>query len=147
MAFNIILQTNTSENNKLDKSLTNIATLSGTLKSECSIIDPVIQIEGDISDYTGCNYCTIDTFGRSYFVQNIRSLRNGLFEISCHVDVLSSFATQIRACTGIINRQENDWNLYLDDGSFKVYQNPVILTKEFPSGFSTQSYVLAVAGS
>lgn len=145
--FDIVLQTNNSENNRVTKDVTDIATISGTLKNECSIIDPVILIEGDISNYTSCNYCTIESFGRSYFINNIRSVRNNLFEISCHVDVLSSFADQIKENNAIINRQENDWNLYLNDGVFKIYQNPRILTREFPTGFSTQSFVLAVAGS
>lgn len=146
MAFNIILQTNNSENNRVTKDLTDISTITGTLRDECSIIDPVILIEGDLSLYTGCNYCTIPTFGRSYFINNIRSIRNNLFEISCHVDVLSSFATQIKANKAIVIRQEENWNLYLNDGVFKVYQNPQVLTKAFPRGFSTQSFVLAVAG-
>ena len=77
---------------------------------------------------------------------NIRSIRNGLVEFSCHVDVLSSFATDIRNNIGVVKRQENKWNLYLNDGSFKVYQNPNVLTKAFPSGFTTQELVLAVAG-
>lgn len=146
MAFSITLQTNNSENNRVTKDLTDISTITGTLRDECSIIDPVILIEGDLSLYTGCNYCTIPTFGRSYFINNIRSIRNNLFEISCHVDVLSSFATQIKANKAIVIRQQENWNLYLNDGVFKVYQNPQVLTKAFPRGFNTQSFVLAVAG-
>ena len=145
--FNIILQTNNSEKNKLDKDITDIITLSGVLKNETSIINPVILIEGDISSFTNCNYMTIPVFGRKYFITNIRSIRNNLFEVSAHVDVLSSFATQIRSNTAIIHRQENRWNLYLNDGSFRVYQNPMVLTREFPNGFTTQEFVLAVAGS
>lgn len=147
MAFNIILQRNNSELNRVSKSIDNIMTVSGVLKEETSIIDPVIKIECDLSSVTGCNYLSIPMFGRSYFVNNIRSIRNGLVEFACHVDVLSSFAPGIRANTAIIKRQENDWNLYLNDGSFKVYQNSSVLTKPFPSGFTTQEFVLAVAGS
>lgn len=147
MAFNIVLQQNKSERNRLTKSVDTIATVSGVLKEETSIIDPVIKIECELSDVTGCNYLSIPSFGRSYFVNDIRSIRNGLVEFSCHVDVLSSFASEIRDNTAILRRQENDWNLYLDDGSFKVYQNPKVLTKAFPSGFTTQEFVLAVAGS
>lgn len=147
MAFNIVLQTNNSEPNRLTKSISDIITVSGVLKEETSIIDPIIKIECDLSTVTGCNYLSIPTFGRSYFVNNIRSVRNGLVEFSCHVDVLSSFADGIRSNTAIVKRQENKWNLYLNDGSFKVYQNPNVLTKAFPSGFTTQEFVLAVAGS
>ena len=147
MAFNITLQRNNSESNKLTKSLTTIATVSGTLREATSIIDPVIKIEGSLTDYTACNYLTIPTFNRSYFVKNITSVRNGIIELACHVDVLSSFASEIRANRAIIKRQEKRWNLYLNDGSFKVYQNPHVITKAFPNGFTRQEFVLAIAGS
>lgn len=147
MAFNITLQRNNSERNRLTKDITDIITVSGELKTETSIIDPVIMIECDLSTVTGCNYMSIPAFGRYYFVNNIRSIRTGLVEFSCHVDVLSTFAAEIRENTAIVRKQENNWNLYLNDGSFKVYQNPNVLTKAFPSGFTTQEFVLAVAGS
>lgn len=147
MPFNIVLQTNNSEPNRVTKSVSDIMTLSGVLKEETSIIDPVIKIECDLATVTGCNYLSIPAFGRSYFVRNIRSVRNGLVEFSCHVDVLSSFADGIKANSAIVKRQENSWNLYLNDGSLKVYQNPIVLTKAFPSGFTTQEFVLAVAGN
>lgn len=147
MAFTIKLQRNNSERERLTKNITDISTVSGVLKEETSIIDPIIKIECDLSDFVNCNYMTIPAFGRSYFVNNIRSIRNGLVEFACHVDVLSSFAGQIRGNTAIIKKQENEWNLYLNDGSFKVYQNPNVLTRAFPSGFTTQEFVLAVAGS
>lgn len=147
MAFDIVLQRNNSERNRITKDISEILTVSGELKTETSIIDPVIMIECDLSSVVGCNYMSIPTFGRSYFVNNIRSIRSGLVEFSCHVDVLSSFASEIRGNTAIVRRQEKNWNLYLNDGSFKVYQNPNVLTKAFPSGFTTQEFVLAIAGS
>ena len=147
MAFNIVLQRNNSEMNCVSKSVDDLFTVSGVLKEETSIIDPIIKIECDLSTVTGCNYLSIPAFGRSYFVNNIRSVRNGLVEFSCHVDVLSSFADSIKSNTAIIKRQENKWNLYLNDGTFKVYQNPNVLTKAFPSGFTAREFVLAVAGS
>lgn len=147
MAFNIILQRNNSEMNSVTKSVEDILTVSGVLKEETSIIDPVIKIECDLAAVTSCNYLSIPSFGRSYFITDIRSVRNGLVEFTCHVDVLSSFASAIKENTAIVRRQEKNWNLYLNDGSFKVYQNPNVLTKAFPSGFTTQELVLAVAGS
>lgn len=147
MAFEIQIQRNNSENNRVTKDVTLLSTIEGTLRQETSIIDPVFLIAGDLDDYIDVNYCTVESFGRSYFVNNIRSVRSGLVELTCHVDVLRSFATQIRANTAIIRRQENQWNLYLNDGTFRVYQNPTVLTKAFPSGFTTQEFVFAVAGS
>lgn len=147
MSFDIVIQTNNSEDNKVDKDITDILTASGVLRDGTSIIDPVILIAKDLTDLISCNYITISEFGRSYFVRDIRTVRTGLCELTCHVDVLYSFKDEIRNNTGIIRRQENDWNLYLNDGSFRVYQNPTVLTKAFPSGFSTLNYVLAVAGA
>ena len=149
MSFNIVIQTSSSEKNRLDKTLTDIATLTGTLRQDTSIIDPVFQIEGDLSSYVNANYCTVATFGRSYFINNIRSLRNNLFEISCHVDVLSSFKTQIRAKKAILKKSENNWNLYLNDGSLQAEHRPEIITSRFSNGDAlagSWSYVLLIAG-
>lgn len=145
--FDISFYVNSSEKNKVDKTLTLITTLSGVLKESTSIIDPVIVIEGDLTAFTGCNYMQIETFGRSYFVNNIRSISNGLIEISAHVDVLSTYKNAIRKNQAILRKQQNSWNLYLNDGSLRVYQDPEIIVKTFPSGFTTQEFVLAVAGS
>ena len=148
MAFNIILQKNDSERNKMDKNVTDLATLTGTLKGDTSIIDPVILIESDIATMRQCNYLHIYQFGREYFVNNIKSVRNNLFELTCHVDVLASYKSQIRHCGAIIKRSQKNYNLYLDDGSLKVYNNPKIKIQAFSgAGFSTQEFVLAVAGA
>lgn len=147
MAFTIDLQISMSDKIEMDKTITTIASLSGTLKDATSIIDPVILVEGDLSQFAQCNYMTIPVFGRSYFVTNIRSIRNDLFEISAHVDVISTWKSEIRGNLAIVKKQQNDWNLYLNDGTFHTYQNPMVLAKEFPSGFNTLEFVLAVAGS
>lgn len=144
MSFNIILQYNTSDTNVLDKQVGPITEVEGVLRKASSIIKPVIEFEGELP--TNCNYMTIPAFARSYFVDNIISTGYNRYEIHAHVDVLSTYKNEIRACTGIIARQEFDWNLYVDDGVFKVYQNRMIYLKKFPSGFNTQEFVLAVAG-
>lgn len=147
MSFSIILQTNLSDNRKLDKDVATIMTVTGNFKNPTSILNPVIVIEADLSALTKCNYMTIDTFGRKYFITDIRSISNNLVEITGHVDVLSTYAGDIRRNNAIIRKQSNSYNLYLNDGSLKTYQNPNIITKEFPSGFTTQEFVLAIAGS
>lgn len=147
MSFDIILQRNQSEKNALSKVVNDLATVTGVLKNETSIVNPTIIIECNVSDFSLCNYMSIPEFDRSYFVTDIRSIKNGLVEFTCHVDVLSSFAPYIRANRAIIEKQENAWNVYLDDGTFRVYQNPMVLTKMFPSGFDTWEFVLAVAGA
>lgn len=144
--MNIKIQRNESDDRVFNKSITDIANLTGYLRDGTSIIDPVIMVEGDISTIAACNYMTISEFGRSYFITNMESVRNNLVRVTGHVDVLTTYKDAILANRGIVRRQENLWNLYLDDGSFKVYNNPIVLTRAFPSGFSTMSFILAVAG-
>lgn len=149
MSFPIIFGQNQSENNKLDKTIANTFTYNGTLKDGSSVITPTILVQGNPSLFASCNYMEIASFDRRYFIQDITVLSADIVEIRGKVDVLSSYAEAIRANTGIVLRQENNWNLYLNDGSFSVYQNEVTITKRVGSGslpFGNYNYVLTVAG-
>lgn len=143
----IILYNNQSENNKIGKTLTELKTYNGTLKGQSSILSPVFTIKDSLSDSElKANYCYIEEFGRYYFIRDITNIRTDLWQFTLFVDVLETYKTEILENTGIIARQENAWNMYINDSRFIVYQNPNIITKTFPSGFSTQSFVLAVSG-
>lgn len=142
----IDLYQNLSEKNKLDKALTLISELTGDLKEDTSIIDPVIKINADVSSMASVNYLYIPAFGRYYFINDVISINKDICEIHAHVDVLTTYKDGIRAQNAIVSRQEKKWNLYLNDGVFKTYQNPYIITKAFPSGFTEQHFVLSVAG-
>lgn len=150
MSFNITLYRNASEKNAINKVLTELTALTGNLKAGTSIIDPVILIENDLgSSVSGtvlANYVSVPMFARNYFITDIVSVSNSVVELHCHVDVLTSFKEQILSNRGIIKRQENEWNLYLNDGSLHIYQNPIVTTHEFPLGFEGQTYVLLAAG-
>ena len=145
MSFTIQLGYNSSEKEKLSKSVTYKYSLTGTLRDRCSITNPVILIEST-DNLATINYASIDEFKRKYFVTDIVSVSHNLWELSLHCDVLSSFESSIRNNTGIISKQENKWNLYVDDGSFKVYQNPNVFTQTFPNGFSSSNFILTVSG-
>lgn len=145
--FTIKLQHTESPVNKLSKSITDIKTMEGVLRDVTSIIDPVIMIKCSMADVRNANYMYIAQFKRHYFITNIRSIRHNLVEITAHVDVLTTYKDDIRKNKAILRRSENNWNLYLNDGSLKIYQNPTVQTKAFPHGFSNYEFVLAVAGS
>ena len=137
---------NQSEKNRLDKTLVSAFNLNGELKEDCSIIDPVIKIVSDVSSMASVNYMYIPSFSRYYFINNVISINNEICEVHAHVDVLSTYKDEIRAQRAVVSRQEKKWNLYLNDGVFKTYQNPYIITKAFSSGFTSQHFVLSVAG-
>lgn len=153
MSFNVDFYYNKSENNRLDKDLesVNISTQQCVFKAGSSILTPTLQLQySDDSSavrFFKCNYVKLGApINRYYYVDDIIAVVNKLVEIRCHVDVLMTYKDAIRTNTAIIQRQENQWNLYLNDGTFKIYQNPIVLTREFPTGFTTQSFVLALAG-
>ena len=149
MSFNIRLMLNNSASNVADKDFTTIDTLTGVLRNETSVTNPTIRIEANVNDLAECNYFYIPQFHRYYFVTDIRSIRNDLVEIVGHCDVLTTAFKlgSLSDCMGITKRQQTNWNLDINDGYFKVYQNPIVTTELFPQGFNTFSYVLAVAGS
>lgn len=146
MSFIIELQQNTSEDNRLDKELTTLYSLEGVLKDGTSIMTPSVLVQASPSSLAICNYATISAFGRRYYVTNISAFRGDLSQIDLKVDVLTSWKQEIRNCTGIVYKQENLWNMYLDDGTFKCYQNPIMGSFQFPGGFNSLNYILAVAG-
>lgn len=146
MSFTVKLCVNGSPKNSLTKNLNNVIEMQGDLKQNTSLIKPTFIFNTE--SMFDSNYIVVEEFKRSYFIENITAIRGKLWEVECSVDVLSSFRDAILNNTVIVDRQENNWNLYLNDDSFKCYQNPHIIQKEFPLGFNTQinSYVLLVAG-
>lgn len=151
MSFSVTLYSQSSPTNQVTKDIGNsIVSVNGTLRRLCSIIDPVILIQtSDISLWPlNVNYMYIASFKRYYYITNIVSVNTNLWELHGHVDVLMSYASQIRQQTAIVARQESQYNLMLDDGFFMSYQNPIIVTKRFSveEPFETQEFVLVVAG-
>ena len=96
--------------NKLDRSLTSLATKTGTLKDETSILKPTILFEGTISDIARATEMFIPKFGRYYFITDIASLRANLYAVSGEVDVLKTYADQIKLCEGLVVRTSNSYN-------------------------------------
>lgn len=139
-----MLQKNSSPLNKVDKSLSPVITVEGTLRNETEVVNPIILLE--LNSFPDANYLTIDAFHRSYFIEDVKSVRNGIWEVHAHSDPLYSFRNQLRSNTGLILRQENKWDLYLNDGVFKCRQNARVEYQAFPNGFGNYNYVLLASG-
>lgn len=150
MSFSVDLYQNESPVEKIGKTLSNSHTISDVvLKRDTSILRPVLLINS-VQDIYTYNYMYISEFGRYYFIDDIRSINNNMWEISAHVDVLETYSSQILANTAVLKRQEKKFNLYLDDPEFKVLNNYRIQTKRFAgtSGWTKQlHYVLVTNGA
>lgn len=147
MSFTITMYKNNSESNRMTKNLTSAVSVTGTLRQSTSIIDPVIQVRGNIESVVNHNYLHIPKFNRYYFINNITSIRDDLYEISCHVDVLMSHKNGILNEWCIVARQSNNYSLYLNDTFMKTYNYDILSARKFPQSFTGSSLVLAVAGS
>lgn len=113
MSFKIMLYTNTAENNRVDKSqyLTKLydAGIDGVLREDTSLINPIIIINLDV--YPTFNYVQIGTFdNRFYFVTDIVSKGNNLWEIHLSIDVLHTYREKIYLQQGFIDRCSTEWN-------------------------------------
>lgn len=151
MSATIKLYSSNDSKEVIDKTLTEIATLSGNFREEMDILTPVVNLEktndATIAKLlTECNYFYIQDFSRYYYVTGIRAITKDVVELSGAVDVLKSWSTAIKAQKVIVARNEKDYSCYLDDSVLKVYNNSNITTLEFPSGFTSEEFVLAVAG-
>lgn len=144
----IVLYKNNSEDYALTKSLSAQITLdSCVFKDDSSVENPNVVISTG-TDITECNYMYIADLHRYYFIREIGVVRAGVYYIRGHVDVLSTYANEIKACNAIIARQENSYNMYLDDPEFKTLNKSQVVTKQFANGAFTKNmnYVLVVAG-
>ena len=134
-----------SEPIKLDKELNSASAKTGSLRNQSSVINPIIMVE--TPSMIGYNYAYIPEFNRYYFINDAVIVKNNLWEVSMHVDVLMSNRVQLQRLSAVIARNEKEYNLYLDDPMFKVYNYPVVQTVPFPNSFTANSeLVLVVAG-
>lgn len=115
---------NSAEPNRLDKMpyLKLVGTITGTLRNETSVTDVVMQIE--YSKFPDFNYAYLAEFGRYYYVTDIISIRNNLWEIHLSVDVLMTYKDAIMNCKayvdrtslGIVNKDVPDDRLIITPG-------------------------------
>lgn len=146
MAFNIVLMNNQEELNKITKNPATVRTLSGTLREETDIVDPEINVEFD-GALTDCNYMYIESLHRYYFITKIESVRNKVWRIYAHCDVLKTYSDVILNTEAVVARSESKYNLLLNDSMFKVYSNPRLQIANFPNKFEGESYVLVMNGA
>lgn len=111
--MNIYLYNFKGDDRVINKNLGDVQVemINGTLRDDCDLIDPSFLIH---SDPRGCNYAWIPEFRRYYFINDVQVIRTGLWQISCHVDVLLTYKEFIKNCDIIVTKTSAK---SLDDGS------------------------------
>ena len=138
---------NNDEPNKVNKTLSSGYEIEGSLKSECTIENPIILIESDI-DINQYNYFYIPEFDRYYFRTRFTVVRNGLIRIEGKTDVLMSFKDQIQNFDVKLDHSEvfNTTN-YASSPVWKTLVKTKTDILNFPYGLSDDGeFILITAG-
>ena len=143
----IKLYKTSSPRKKLVKDLTDGITLVGTLRAQSSVMSPTFTVQD--TAVVGYNYCYIPDFGRWYYINGIDVLRSNLYELTLGIDVLMTYAAEIRKNYAIIDKVENFGSAYnyINDGSWVNTNRMKQSIINFPTGFNDNGeFILITAG-
>lgn len=143
----IKLYKTSSPRKKLVKELTDGITLVGALRAQSSVMSPTFTIQD--TAVVGYNYCYIPDFGRWYYINGIDALRSNLYELSLGIDVLMTYATEIKNNYAIVDKVESlgaAYN-YINDGSWINTNRMKQSIINFATGFNDNGeFILITAG-
>lgn len=135
---------NLSENNDIDKVLSDEKIVLGEPRGSVNLLSPEIRANGKEYGITfnSYNYCYIVELERYYYIDSFRFYPNGLVEMSMSVDVLMTYKDDIRASSGLILKQR-DYNPYY--GDYDTEGRSDLDTLEFKDPFSHDGEFVIVA--
>lgn len=117
---------------------------SVTLKRGCSVLNPEFLLKTASFDYN-----MVQWNGRYYWVRDVTWERDDLARVSCTVDVLGTWRSQIKAASAYVNYSTSSYNVHLNDDRLMTETNTSRETwKGSPLAFmdAEGSYVLGVVG-
>lgn len=139
--MNITLYKITDATNKLEKTLENGIIISGTLRAQTSIINPKFKLGFDCSAY---NYIYVPAFNRYYFITNITTINNNIWEIECAIDVLMTYKDNIKSLDAILSNGANP-NPYNTDADYPREVRTNVKRIDFNYTFVRNNYMVMVA--
>lgn len=144
----ITLYNTASESNAVNKVLSNGLTLTGTFRDTPSVINPILLINA--TNPALFNYAYIPDYGRYYFIDNIKSIRTDIWELTLRCDVLMSHKAGILASTAVIDESESvltGVNRYIANEAWATLVKDKTDIITFPNGLlDTGEYILITAG-
>lgn len=144
----LLLQT-TDDMRKLTKSYRMIASMQGTVKEDCDVLNPSIDIDARNSvGWSSANYAYIAEFGRFYFIRDMIVQSNDIVTLVMHVDVLMTYNANIRGLYTLVLRQEHINNPYIIDDQMLIRTERILSHHEIGSlgNPSSQNIALTVTG-
>ena len=150
--MNLTLYNNKSDKRNLIKNITEIKTVTATAKGDISIISPVLIF--NFTDMSGINYCYISELKRYYYIKNFTYLTGKRIQLNLEIDVLMSYAEEIKALKVNVLRYSGISPTYIADGRIPLYSNTKQYVITFPDNIfnltepkdSDKNFLLNIAG-
>lgn len=140
----IKLLTYSEPKKSVKKNYSTLETLTGSMRDTLNVVEPDFLVQAN-TEYDKANALYCKELDRYYFIIGKEWIRTGLLAISCHVDALVTYRSDLLNNSGIISRNSNLFNGYLPDNRQKLFAYDKIQIKAFPTN-NTDTNVLITMG-
>lgn len=155
--MNVVLHSISDDRKKINKTLNPLGSIEANLKTPCSVMRPVLQIDKSSigTEWYKANYAYIAGFGRFYFIDNITAENDGIITMELTVDVLATYAAQLMITQFQVVRAQRYYDKYFIDTQIPLKVDKSIRqssTTDFlgsipqDTGSGKNNYVMTVAG-
>lgn len=139
----INLYNNESPANKINKSITLITALSGELRGETNVVNPIVRVYA--AAFPAFNYARIPAFDRYYYLRDVRQVRTDIWELSLESDPLMSF--DLSDVAGVLVEGSAGGSDYLEHRHFVRNVKTKTSILNFSNGLlENGEYILITAG-
>ena len=143
---------NKSDKRNLIKNIREIKTVSATAKGDISVVSPVLML--NYTDMSDVNYCYISELKRYYYIKNFTYLTGKRIQVNLEIDVLMSYADEIKSLKVNVLRYSGIRPTYISDGRIPLYSNTKQYVITFPDNVfnlaepkdSDKNFLLNIAG-
>lgn len=139
----INLYNNESPANKINKSITLLTALSGELRGETNVVNPIVRVYA--TAFPAFNYARIPAFDRYYYLRDVRQVRTDIWELSLESDPLMSF--DLSDVAGVLVEGKSGGSDYLEHRHFVRNVKTKTNILNFSNGLlESGEYILITAG-
>ena len=139
----INLYNNESPANKINKNITLITALSGEMRGETNVVNPIVRVYA--TAFPAFNYARIPAFDRYYYLRDVRQVRTDIWELSLESDPLMSF--DLSDIAGVLVEGSAGGSDYLEHRHFVRNVKTKTNILNFSNGLlENGEYILITAG-
>lgn len=106
---------------------------TGEFKGEINYLRPVMVIDSTEAEMANANYFSIGgEVVRYFYLEEKTAITKTLWKITGRADLRMTYRTAIRESSGVVDRNENNYNMYLNDANIPVSARKTVSVVKFP---------------